>query len=228
VSPGEPGDGRPARGPLVALAIAALAGTVALTLLAVAAEDAGNEDTATAPLQRGPFRGNPLPPELAGRPAPDFRLRDARGGRLGTSDLRGLPYALTFLYTDCPDVCPLIGQEVRRAIELLGKQRDDVAVAAVSVDPEGDTADVVQPWLRRMRLPGNFHYLIGTERELRPVWKAYFAAPQRPGVEQSLHTASIWLVDARGRWRTKFSGGVPLAPTDIAHDLRVLLREHDG
>jgi protein SCO1/2 len=155
-----------------------------------------------------------------------LRLRDARGGRLRTTDLRGRPYALTFLYTNCPDVCPLIGQELRQALELLGQQADGVTVAAVSVDPEGDTAEVVQLWLRRMQLPANFRYLIGTERQLKPLWSAYFAAPQRPGVEQSLHTASIWLIDARGRWRTKFSGGVPVAPADLAHDLRVLLREN--
>ena len=70
-----------------------------------------------------------------------------------------------------------------------------------------------------------FHYLIGSAEELRPVWDGYFAAPQAPGVEESLHTASIWLIDASGRWRTKFSGGVPVPPADIAHDLGVLLDE---
>ena len=80
-------------------------------------------------------------------------------------------------------------------------------------------------WLRRLRLPRNFHYLIGTEPALRPVWRAYFAAPQKRGVEESLHTASIWLVDRRGRWRAKFSGGVPVPPKDIAYDLALLLRE---
>ena len=76
-----------------------------------------------------------------------------------------------------------------------------------------------------MRMPHNFHYLIGSADELRPVWNAYFAAPQAPGAEDSLHTASIWLIDARGRWRTKFSGGVPVPPAGIAHDLRVLVAE---
>jgi protein SCO1/2 len=225
MSAATPGPQRPARGPLIALLIAALAATVALTVLAAGAEDAGKDDTASSSLQGEPFRGNPLPPELAGRPAPQFRLRDARGGWLRSSDLRGRPYTLTFLYTNCPDVCPLIGQELRQALELLGRQADRVEVAAVSVDPEGDTAEAVQTWLRRMRLPANFHYLIGAEGQLRPLWKAYFAAPQQPDADQSLHTASIWLIDARGRWRTKFSGGAPVAPADLAHDLRVLLRE---
>jgi protein SCO1/2 len=135
---------------------------------------------------------------------------------------------VTFLYTDCPDVCPLIGQELGRALGLLGERADDVAVAAISVDPDGDTPEAVRAWLRRLRLPANFHYLVGSARNLRPVWESHFAAPQKRGLEESLHTASIWLVDRRGRWRAKFSGGIPVPPKDIAHDLGVLLQEGAG
>jgi protein SCO1 len=147
---------------------------------------------------------------------------------VNTRELRGRPYTVTFLYTSCPDVCPLIGQELGEALGRLGRASGKVAVVAVSVDPKGDTAEAARSWLRRHRLPSNFHYGIGSERELRPVWKAHFVAPQAPGSAESLHTASIWLVDARGRWRTKFSGGAPVPPGDIAHDLRLLLREGRG
>jgi cytochrome oxidase Cu insertion factor (SCO1/SenC/PrrC family) len=74
-------------------------------------------------------------------------------------------------------------------------------------------------------MPANFHYLVGTRRALAPVWKAHYAAPQPRDREESAHSASIWLVDRRGRWRAKFSGGIPVAPGDIAHDLRTLLDE---
>jgi protein SCO1/2 len=100
-----------------------------------------------------------------------------------------------------------------------------VAGVGISVDPARDSAPAVRAWLDRQRLPGNFHYAIGTENELEPVWKSYFAAPQIPGDPNSSHSASIWLVDAGGRIRTKFSGGVAVPPADIAHDLRLLLRE---
>jgi SCO1/SenC len=141
--------------------------------------------------------------------------QDGRGSQNVSAEVAGGP----------SDVCPLIGQELGRALELLGGQAGEVAVAAVSVDPEGDTREAVQLWLRRLGLPGNFHYLLGTESELAPVWESYFAAPQQRDVKESLHSASIWLVDRRGRWRAKFSAGVPVPPKDIAHDLRILLGE---
>jgi protein SCO1/2 len=174
------------------------------------------------------FRGNPLPKGIVREPAPDFELADARGGTTGTTDMIGRPYLVTFLYSDCPDVCPLIAEEIRQAFELLGGRAEEVAALAVSVDPRGDTRENVLRFLRRHKLPPNFHYLIGSREQLAPVWSGYYAAPQLPRRAESAHSASVWVIDARGRIRTKFSGGAPIPPADIAHDLRQLLREEAG
>jgi protein SCO1/2 len=207
---------------LVAVLSAAIASVAAIGVLVARGSD-DERPAAVVPSQRGPFRGGSLPAGLDRSPAYDFRLRDARGGVLDTRALRGRPYVLTFLYTDCRDVCPLIGREIGEALRLLGPRRNDVAALAVSADPAGDSRQAVRAWLRRHRLPRNFHYLIGSRARLAPVWRAYFAAPQPPGAAESRHTASIWLVDKRGRLRTKFSGGAPVAPRDLVHDLRLLL-----
>jgi protein SCO1 len=218
------GQERPSRAPLVLLLALTLAGSAVIGVL-LARQD-GEESAVDAPEHRAlPLRGNLLPREIRGAPAPRFRLDDARGGELDTRELRGRPYAVTFLFTDCRDVCPLIGKELGQALELLGPQSSQVAVAAVSVDPRGDTAVAVRAWLERLRLPPNFHYLIGSQATLEPVWNAYYVGPQPSGTRESLHSASIWLIDRRGRWRTKYSAGVPVSPRDVAHDLRLLLRE---
>jgi protein SCO1/2 len=177
------------------------------------------------PHARG-LHGTRLPPELAGSPAFAFDLPDARGGRVASAALRGRPYALTFLYSRCPDVCPLIGQELKAALRALGSDAARVAVVGVSVDPRGDTPAAVRRWLRRQGQPANFHYAIGTERELRATWAAYFAAPQLSGrPDTSTHTAAVWLVDARGDLRTKYAAGTPMPPADLASDLQALLAE---
>ena len=209
----------------LALALALAAVPVGLGVSGALESDDGAEPEAVVVAPGGPFKGGQLPDGVRGAKAFEFELSDARGGTTGTRDVEGRPYVVTFLYTDCPDVCPLIGSELRRALELLGPRAREVAVLAVSVDPDGDTPAAVRDWLERHRLPGNFHYLVGSERELKPVWDAYYAAPQIPGRADSAHTASIWLIDQRGRIRTKFSGGMPVPPEDIAHDLRLLLGE---
>ena len=202
----------------------AIGASVGIGIAAVAKRDESGTP-AQLPAKEGPFRGNRLPAALVGRRAPTFQLIDAGRGRVSTRDMAGKPYLVTFLFTACPDVCPLIAEEIGDALQLLGREASDVAVLAVSVDPPGDSPEAVRSFRARHRLPANFHYLIGSESDLKPVWDAYFAAPQIPGRPDSSHTASVWLVDAGGRIRTKYSGGAPIRPADLAHDLRILVRE---
>jgi protein SCO1 len=165
----------------------------------------------------------PLPAGLAGRAAPHIRLDDARGGMFDTRSLAGKPYLVTFLYANCPDVCPLIGAQLRDTLAQLGGDARRVGVVAVSVDPRGDTPAAVRAWLLRQREPHQFHYLVGTRRELAPVWRAWYAAPQIPGDPESAHTAIVWVVDARGRLAAKVAAGGPFNSRGLAHDMRSLL-----
>lgn len=206
------------RGRLALLAAALAVGAV-LVAVAVRADDSAE------PKAPG-LRGNVLPEQLTERPAPAFRLADARGGVLDSRALRGRPYAVTFLYTRCPDVCPLIAHEIKGALERMGADAARVTVVGISVDPRGDRPAAVRAWLRRQDLPENFRYAVGSRRELAPVWRAYYTAPQIPDrPETSTHTASVWLIGADGRPRTKYSAGAPVPIDDLAADLKTLADE---
>jgi len=170
--------------------------------------------------------GSPSPP-LVGptlkKPAapPDFALRDQYGQVVRLSGLHGKVVLLTFLYTHCPDVCPLTAIHLNTALTRLGRVRKDVRVLAVSVDPKGDTRASVDAFIRSHRLRTQFHYLTGTEKALRPVWRAYRvqAVPQgEGGVDHTLYTL---LIDPAGKARVLFD--VQARPAAIAHDVRVVL-----
>ena len=213
------------------LLMAAAIGLVAVWgvgLVALAGRDEPDPNARLAVAENGarsPFRGGTLPPGISGRAAPRFVLDDARAGSVDTRRLTGRPYVVTFLYVNCKDVCPLIAVELRQALQQLGTRAKHVSVLAVSADPRGDTRAAVRRWLTKLRMPTNFHYLIGSDAQLQPVWRRHYAAPQPRDNKNSAHTASIWLIDRHGRWRTTFSGGIPVRPADIAHDLRLLLNE---
>jgi protein SCO1/2 len=166
------------------------------------------------------LRANLLPQDLDGSPAPRIRLRDAHGVLVDSAALRR-PYLVTFVYTHCPDVCPLIGSEIADALHRLGPRAHEVAALAVSVDPRRDTPRAARRWLAERRLPREARYLVGTEEALRPVWRDWYVGSAVP----RSHDASVWLVDARGRLRGRWSGGEPIAPGDVAHDLAALLDE---
>ncbi|MGE5273097.1 MAG: SCO family protein [Verrucomicrobiota bacterium] len=170
--------------------------------------------------------GGPSPPFVGPtltHPAvpPDFALRDQRGRLVRLSGLRGKVVLLTFLYTHCPDVCPLTATNLNTALTRLGAARKDVRVLAVSVDPTGDTHRSVDAFIRTHRLRPQFHYLTGTSRTLRPVWRAYRvrAVPQREsGIDHTLYTL---LIDPTGKARVLFD--VQARPSAIAHDVRLVL-----
>jgi protein SCO1/2 len=164
-----------------------------------------------------------LPPGTTKEKAPRMRLRDARGGVLDTATIR-TPYLVTFLYTKCPDVCPLIGEEIKGALGALGQEAQRLTVVAVSVDPKNDTPAAVRRWLRLHHEPRNFHYLVGTAGDLRPVWKSWHILAQAPGSRQSVHSALIWLIDRSGHQAALVPAGVPIKVSDLAADLRTLIR----
>ena len=164
-----------------------------------------------------------MPRGLGGRAVPRFNLTDARGGRVSSAQLGGRPYVLTFLYVHCVDVCPLIGSEIQAALAKLGARASAVNVVAISVDPRGDTRPAVKRWLTGHHEPANFHYLIGSVRQLAPVWKAFYVSPQTPGDPHSTHTAVIWLINRGGRPVALIPAGVPIDTNNLAHDLGVLI-----
>jgi protein SCO1 len=176
--------------------------------------------TTAAATPRSPFAGQPV---LADSKAEDFALHDQNGKLIRLSAERGHVVALTFLYTQCRDVCPLIADHLGTAVATLTPaQRNDVRLIAVSVDPENDTPAAVKEFLRAHGLGPSFHYLIGTRAELAPVWQAYNVLSTRRNESVVDHSAPTLLIDRRGRPRVYFESD--FTSRAVAHDLRVLLR----
>jgi protein SCO1/2 len=163
--------------------------------------------------------------ELEKRPAPDFTLTDGVTGRsLTLSSLRKNTIALAFLFTRCPDVCPLTAGQFRAAQRSLGDDASKVVFVAVSVDPESDTPQAVREFSELHDLTDRWHYLIGPRAQLEAVWALYgigsFASSGARAVE---HNDAIYLIDARGRERTILHSSDPT--NWLLDDLRALIRE---
>jgi protein SCO1 len=148
--------------------------------------------------------------------APPISLHDDQGRAVRLADFRGKWVAVAFLYTHCPDVCPLIAQNLNNALA----HAPDLRVVAVSVDPKGDTPVAVRAYTKSHRLTATFHYLIGSRSQLQPVWRAWHVATV-PGPSKTVtHSAFEVLVDPSGRERAYYDAKVTAA--DVLHDLKHL------
>ena len=96
--------------------------------------------------------------------APDFSLRDQNGRTVRLSAQRGKVVLITFLYTHCPDLCPLTAVHIDEALGRLGARRSGVVALAITVDPKGDTPASMRRFVRSHAFRPQFRYLTGATR----------------------------------------------------------------
>ena len=159
---------------------------------------------------------------LPAKAAPPIDLRNYLGRRVTLAQYRGKVVFVTFLYTHCPDICPLIASNLRVALNLLGKRAAGVQVIAISVDPRGDTPATVASFLQAHEMTGRMQYLIGSAAELGPTWAAWSVGSTREAGSPELvaHTALVYGISAKGTLTTLYPDS--FAPEQIAHDVPVL------
>jgi protein SCO1/2 len=186
----------------------AVAAAVALSAAALAAAGAGLGFN-------GPTIKNPTVPPL-------FTLRDQDGHSVGLAQQKGRVVLVTFLYTHCPDVCPLVAGNLNTALRALGPRRRSVRVLAISVDPAGDTRASVRGFVRHHHLLPEFRYLTGPPATLRRLWAAYgVSSLKQAGGDRVDHTLYTLLLDRSLRGRVLYDSTASVA--DIDHDIRLLL-----
>lgn len=173
--------------------------------------------------------------QLNGKPTPELTLVDHSGQSVSLSSLRGKPVVLTFLYTYCPDTCPVVMEKFARLNVHLGSQAEAVAFVAVSVDPERDTPERVDQFLNDRDLKGVVSFLTGERASLEAAWKAYYVGvsrmPIKAGSPESRrygayaigHSDAIYVIDKVGRQRAFMRSEFAL--DDLLANLETLLRE---
>ena len=171
--------------------------------------------------QTSAFAGSTISPPV---PAPPLRsLRTSLGAPFDLASLRGRAVFVTFLYTHCPDVCPLIAANLHTALTQLGPKAGKVALVTVSVDPHGDTPAAVAGFLHAHQLTGEMSYLVGSARSLPPVWAAWHVGSQRDAQSPQFvnHSGLVYGISASGRLTTLYFAN--FSPSQIAHDVPGLL-----
>ncbi|HEY1539701.1 MAG TPA: SCO family protein [Solirubrobacteraceae bacterium] len=204
----------------VLLPLAAIAAAILIATLAIAA-GSGKEalPNNVKRTKSAAFDGATVSPVVA---APPIDLRNSLGQRVTLSQYRGKVVLVTFLYTHCPDVCPLIASNLRLVETRLGADAKNVAVISVSVDPHGDTPKTVAAFLHTHDMTGRMQYLIGSASQLGRTWKAWNVGSQQDSSDPTLvaHSALVYGISASGKLMTLYPAN--FKPTDVVHDIRRL------
>ena len=151
------------------------------------------------------FRGTEL---TARAPATSFTLTNQFSRSVSLDDYRGKVVLLTFLYTNCPDICPLTTSNIREAYELLESDAQELAMVAVSVDPERDTVEEALAFSQHWQMTDRWDFLTGQRAELERIWRAYYIDP-------SVNSSSDPHESSTASAQQRPTGGVGPLPQDI-------------
>ena len=158
--------------------------------------------------------------------APDFALTSQDGAEVTLGDLRGKVVAVTFIYTSCPDVCPMLSDKLARVQDELGPDfGTKVAFLSITVDPEHDTPEVLKEYAELLDADlGGWTFLTGTPAAVREVAHRYGVAVAKAAGGQVDHTLLTTLIDRHGTMRVQYVG-YRFDEEEFRHDLLDLVNE---
>ena len=158
--------------------------------------------------------------------APAFTLVDQSSARFTFKPEPRKLVLVNFIYTSCPDVCPLFSAKLAAIQRTLQEEKNDrYLLLSISTDPKRDTpaklksyGDAFKADYRRWR------FLIGSAKELEPVWKAFGVRVKELGEGQVQHTNLLTLIDDKGMRRVDYYGDKWLEK-EVLKDLRRIAAE---
>lgn len=145
--------------------------------------------------------------------APAFTLRNTDSNTVRLADFRGKIVILHFIYTSCPDVCPLHAERIAEIQTMINQtpMKEQVEFVSVTTDPAKDTPEVLRDYGPAHGLdPVNWMFLTvpagepeDTTRRLAEAFGHKFTKTQE---DYQIHGIVTHVIDREGRWRANFHG----------------------
>jgi protein SCO1/2 len=175
---------------------------------------------AASPVSAGPYNGSTPPGHIV---ASDFQLRDYRGAPFSMRAQRGKAVLLSFVDSKCTDKCPIVTSVMAQAYARLpASQRREVVPVLITVSPDVDTPRSVRRFLARLHARA-LNYLLGSPRQLRPIWNAYGILSALDTGNADVHSSDVRVFDRDGVWVSTQHAGVDLTAANLAADAETAL-----
>ena len=152
--------------------------------------------------------------ELSAKPyGVPFELVDQTGSPITEAAFRGRPTALFFGFTHCPEICPTTLFELDGWLRQVDPEGDRIGAYFVTVDPERDTPELLNAYISGVsdRITG----ITGPADKVNAAVKGFNIYAKKVPVDSADpegeytmdHTASVFLLDAEGRFKSTIAWG---------------------
>ncbi len=133
--------------------------------------------------------------------------QDGRPVRLLSDVLRDKVVVVSFIYTSCTDVCPMVSHTLSQLQDQLGPLLDSqVRLVSVTVDPARDTPAVLKAYSARYGATAGWRWLTGSPANVTEALKGF--GVYNPHFEN--HSGVVLIGDARsGTWTRVYENDDP-------------------
>lgn len=174
------------RGFLPLLAVVAAAGTAALAWATEGFQTVTRDGAQRLAVERAP------------QPLPDARLVDQDGHPFSLGDYRGRRVLVDFIYTNCPTICGVLGDDFAG---VLAQPERTIDLVSISFDPENDDLEARRRYAERFGAAAS-HWRVASPADrdgLERLVRAFGVVVVPDGRGGFVHDARVYLVDASGR-----------------------------
>jgi protein SCO1 len=145
---------------------------------------------------------------------PGVVLIDQDGNRFSPDTYRGRVLLVDFIYTDCPTICGVLGNDFGRVLDLLrraGSNAAQVDLLSISFDPAHDTPPALKGYGERFGAsPPRWRIAIpASTAGLHTLLRAFGVVVIPDGFDGFIHNDAVYLVDRHGRLVRILDPGAP-------------------
>jgi len=148
-------------------------------------------------------------------------------------DYTGSTLLIGYVYTKCPDICPVITYNMRDVYEKLG-EGENIQFVSVSFDPTRDTPQILSQYAESYKIDhSNWHLLTGdrdvVDQLLERLEIAVVKTPTRftddgEAVYFLDHTDRVTLIDEKGNLRRNYYGS-ELNSDEVLSDIKTVMNQ---
>ncbi len=154
----------------------------------------------------------------------DTRLldQDGREVRFYTDALRGKIVLISFIYTSCTDICPILMSNLSDVQNSLGDRfGKDVFFVSISVDPGDDTPEELKKYAGRFEAKPGWTFLTGPKKDVDAVIRRFGEFQE----DFEDHSMTFVLGDVKNARWSKMRGDRP--PETILPRIHALLAQRE-
>jgi protein SCO1/2 len=158
---------------------------------------------------------------------PDFSFTSQTGETVTREDLLGNIWIADFIFTRCPNPCPIMSERMQELQEAIKKKGGKVRLVTVTVDPEHDTPEVLAAYGKRYEAdPAIWKLLTGEPEAIREfVTRGMLQPLARDQADVPVHSQRFLVVDSDGMLRSYHDLADPELLPKLLMDIGTLMRE---